>query len=133
MGARLYHVELMKRGLATSATESELAYIAALNYGLEAERHLAALRTVIFEQDGQFQECQRWLPYEVVELGAHALASGHEREFAICTLLVVAAVRSGFNSATSLAVKFGEQAADYDALPPVLRDEVLNAYAAADF
>lgn len=122
----------MKCSLVTSATESELAYIASLNYGLEAEQHMAALRKVIFEQDGQFQEGQRWLPYEVVELGAHALASGHEREFAICTLLVVAAVRSGFDSATSLSTKFEEQAASYAALPPVLRSEVLNAYEAAE-
>lgn len=123
----------MKSGLITSVTESELAYVASLNYGLEAQKHLAALRTVIFEQEGQFQESQRWLPYEVVELGAHALAPGHEREFAICTLLVVAAVRSGFDSATSLSAKFGTQAASYDALPSVLREEVLNAYEAAEY
>jgi hypothetical protein len=122
----------MKSDLVTSVTESELAYIASLNYGLEAQQHLAALRKVVFEQDGQFQEGQRWLPYEVVELGAHALATGHEREFAICTLLVVAAVRSGFDSATSLSTKFGEQAESYDALPPVLRKEILNVYESAE-
>lgn len=122
----------MKSALLTSATESELAYIASLNYGLEAEQHMSALRKVIFENDGQFQEGQRWFPYEVVELGAHALTSGHEREFTICTLLVVAAVRSGFDSATSLTVKFGEHAASYDVLPPALRAEVLNAYEAAE-
>ena len=119
-------------GLATSATESELAYIAALNYGLDAERHMAALRTVIFDQGGKFQEGQRWFPYEVVELGAHALAAGHEREFAVCTLLVVAAVKSGLDSATSLSTKFGEQAESYDALPPELREAILNAYEAAE-
>jgi hypothetical protein len=122
----------MTSTLVVSATEGELAYIASLNYGLEAEQHLAALRKVIFEQGGQFQEGQRWLPYEVVELGAHALAAGHEREFAICTFLVVAAVSSGFDSATSLSAKFDAHAASYDALPPVLRAEVLNAYEAAE-
>jgi hypothetical protein len=93
---------------------------------------LAALRKVVFEQDGQFQEDQRWLPYEVVKLCAHSLVAGHEREFAICTLLVVAAVRSGFDSATSLATKFGEQSASYDALPPLLREGILNAYEATE-
>ena len=122
----------MKSDLVTSATESELAYIASLNYGLQAPQHLAALRKVVFEQDGQFQEGQHWFPYEVVELGAHALTAGHEREFAICTLLVVAAVRSGFDSATSLPTKFVEQAESYDVLPPVLREEILNAYEAAE-
>lgn len=122
----------MKSGLLTSVTESELAYIASLNYGLQAQQHQAALRKVIFEQDGQFQEGQHWFPYEVVELGSHALAAGHEREFTICTLLVVLAVKTGFDSATSLPTKFGEQAESYDALPPVLRGEILNAYEAAE-
>jgi hypothetical protein len=122
----------MMSSFVASATEGELAYIASLNNGLEKQLHLDALRAVIHDQGGQFREGQLWHPYEVVELGAHALAPGHEREFAICTLLVIAAVNSGFDSATDLAEKFGEQSVSYDLLPLTLREEILNAYATTE-
>jgi hypothetical protein len=74
---------------------------------------------------------QYWHPYEVIEFGANALAPRHPREFAICTLLVLHAVATGYDTATDLAFKFETHAADYDALPTDLRDEILRAYAAA--
>jgi hypothetical protein len=115
-----------------SATESELSYIASLDYGQDAQRHLEALKAVLFEQHGLFRDGQAWYPYEVVELGSHSLAKGHEREFAICTLLVIEAVRTGFDSGTDLVEKLGERAADYDALPIALREDILSAYSAAE-
>lgn len=114
-----------------SATPPELSYIAGLNYGLEQPQHLDALRRVIFEQNGALTKEQFWFPYEVIELGAHALAAGHEREFAICTLLVIEAVRSGYDTSTDLSAKFNDRAQQYDTLPPLLRDEILSAYEAA--
>jgi len=75
--------------IVTSITESEPTFIAGLDYGQKQDQHLDALRKVIFEQDGVSTRPQYWFPYEVIELGAHSLESGHEREFAICTLLVV--------------------------------------------
>ena len=122
----------MVSALVLSTTESELSYVAGLDYGQNTQRHLDELRMVVFEQQGQFREGQTWYPYEVVELGAHSLGQGHEREFAICTLLVIEAVRSGFDSATNLGEKLDARAADYDALPPVLREEILHAYTAAE-
>ena len=79
----------MLSSIVTSITESEPTFIAGLDYGQKQDQHLDALRKVIFEQDGVSTRPQYWFPYEVIELGAHSLESGHEREFAICTLLVV--------------------------------------------
>jgi hypothetical protein len=114
-----------------SVTEQELAFIAGLDQGQHQDAHLEALRKVIFEQNGSLVRDQYWFPYEVIELGAHSLTPGHEREFAICTLLVIGSVRTGFDSATNLPSKFNDRAAQYDALPPSLREEVLAAYQAA--
>lgn len=114
-----------------SASEEELSFIAARDYGQDAPRHLAALKTVVLQRQGQFREGQRWYPYEVIELGSNSLVAGHEREFAICTLLVIEAVLTGFDSATDLGEKFANRAQDYEALPAQLREEILSAYVAA--
>ena len=116
----------------SSATYSELDFIARRDYGVESEKHLGALRRVIFEQSGIPLSGQEWFPYEVIELGAHHLQAGHEREFAICTLLVIGAVEAGFDTSTDLSQKFHDRAADYDALPVSLRDEILAAYTRAN-
>lgn len=113
-----------------SATERELDFIAGLDYGIGHERHLEALRKLIFGQHGLLEEDQCWYPYEVIELGSHHLQPGREREFAICTLLVIEAVRTGRDRWTELSDKFNDRASDYDALPPALRDEILGAYQA---
>lgn len=121
----------MTSALVQSITENELAYISAADYGQDARKHLDALHEVIFQQGGRLQGDQHWFPYEVVELVAHACKAGHEREYAICILLVIEAVVSGFDTSTDLAEKFDKQARDYDALPEQLRNEILSAYRAA--
>ena len=118
--------------LVLSASKRELEFIAALDYGQDVDQHLDALRTLLSEQQCKFKEGQVWFPYEVVELGSHALVPGHEREFAICTLLVIEAVRTGFDSGTDLNEKLSNRARDYDLLPTDLREEILSAYARAE-
>ena len=115
--------------LVATATDEELRFIAGLDHGLDAEQHLVALRRLIFERDCAFEAGERWFPYEVVELGAHGLQAGHEREFAICTLLVIHAVRTGFDKSTDLAEKFEQRAPDYSALTAALSTAILAAYA----
>src|ERR1700741_4297330 len=100
-----------------SVTESELTFIASLDYGVRADEHFAALKRVIYEQGGLPRADQYWFPYEVIELGAHHLEPSHEREFAICTFLVIAAVNAGVDCSTDLSQKFHDRAADYDRLP----------------
>jgi hypothetical protein len=113
--------------LLNSLSNDELQFIAAADYGEEQEAHLAALRNVVSAQ-GHLSEEQYWYPYEVIELRAHALEPGHEREFAACTLLVIQAVVDGYDSATPLGQKLADRAQDYDRLPSELRDMVLDAY-----
>lgn len=111
----------MVADLARTVTDDELAFIAALDYGQDIARHLAALRLVRREQKGIVSPKQRWFPYEVIELGAHALRPGHEREFSLCTLLVLANAAAGADTSTVLHAKFADRAADYDRLPCELR------------
>ncbi|TBR40599.1 MULTISPECIES: hypothetical protein [Dyella] len=110
--------------LVQTITENELGFIAGLDYGQDRDRHEAALRLVINQQGGQLKKAQQWFPYEVIELGAHHLQVGHEREFAICTLLVIRSVRSGFDKATDLAEKRAARDDDYRLLPANLRDAI---------
>ena len=118
--------------LIATMTDDELRYIAARDYGCDVDGHLAALRRVLFDQHGDFAEGDTWCPYEVVELCAHSLEPGHEREFALCTLLVIRAVAKGFDRATSLEAKFDEHASDYQSLPPELRDAILAGFMAVE-
>jgi hypothetical protein len=118
--------------LVRSVSASELAFIAGRDYGQDADRHLAALNAVCLEQGGIIGTDQYWFPYEVIELGAHTLAPGHEREFAICTLLVLANVSAGVDTSTDIQAKFADRAADYDSLPVTLREEILHAYQTAE-
>lgn len=113
-----------------SLTEAELKFIAEGDYGVDTDLHLDELVKLLHEQGGVLSEGQYWHPYEVVELGAHSLKPGHEREFAACTLLVINAVATGYDTSTRLDRKFDERASDYDRLPPPLRDLVLSAYMA---
>ena len=114
-----------------SITESELAYVASLDYGEDSLKHLEALRAVIFEQEGNLKAEQYWHPYEVIELGALSLEPGHEREFVICTLLVIQAVVSGYDKSTDLAERRMDKASYYAALPVGLGEKISNAYQAA--
>jgi len=114
-----------------SLTEVEIEFIAGAHDGQDATRHRDALHDVLDAQGGSFEDGQHWHPYEVVELVAQKLHAGHEREFAACTLMVVNAVIGEFDSGTDLASKLRDRSADYEALPPTLRDEILAAYAVA--
>ena len=118
----------MSSSLLKTATESELEYISGLDYGQNADVHLAALKAVIFDQAGNLTEDQRWFPYEVIELGSNALVPGHEREFFFCTMLVLQAARNGYDTSVDVLDKLTNRATEYDKLPALLRDEVLRAY-----
>ncbi|MEE5091194.1 hypothetical protein V2H26_14305 [Xanthomonas euvesicatoria] len=115
--------------LLQSLTPDEVRFIAQRDDSQDAERHSQALASVV-ARGGRFEQGEEWYPYEVVELGAHTLVPGHAREFAICTLLVIAAVADGFDLSTTLADKFQDRADDYAKLPPDLQQAILEAYAA---
>jgi len=114
-----------------SITDKELKYISERDYGSDAEKHLEALRSVIFKQNGLITEDQCWYPYEVVELGSNALHEGHEREFVICTLLIILNVKNGTDLVNDLDHKFESFSYEYDRLPKELSELVLNGYVGA--
>ncbi len=116
----------------SSATLDELSFIAGLDYGQSVQQHLTSLREVIERQNGVINQEQFYFPYEVIELGSNMLVSGHEREFAICTLLVVANVLAGSDTATDLSQKFSDHSQEYDQLPIHLKEAVLDAFYAAE-
>ena len=113
--------------LLKSITESELQFIASRDYDEDSSRHLEALRSVVLEQDGRFRDDQSWFPREVVELGAYSLVPGHEREFFICTMLVLFAIQHGESTVDPESL-FASASGYYDLLEPDLREEVLRAF-----
>lgn len=116
--------------LLQSLTAEELRFIAEADYGDDVDQHLLALQRVV-EDGGRLQQGQSFFPYEVIELRSHVCQRGHEREFVACTLVVLAAVASGYDTWTDLDLKFESRAQDYDALEPQYREPILSAYAAA--
>jgi hypothetical protein len=94
-----------------TASEQELWFIAGLDYGQSQEEHFQALKELIFQRNGTFLPTNSWFPYEVIELGANTAQVGHEREFAICSLLVIHGVVSGFDTWTELEQKFSNLSA----------------------
>lgn len=113
--------------LVKTITERELRFIAALDYAQDVERHLDALRAVIFQQDGHIMEHQNWFPLEVIELGAYSLEPRHEREFFFCTLLVLQALQNG-ESSVDPEILHENSRKYYDQLAPELRHEVLLSF-----
>jgi hypothetical protein len=89
-----------------TASEQELWFIAGLDYGQGQEEHFVALKELIFQRNGVFLPSNTWYPYEVIELGANSAKTGREREFTICSLLVIHGITSGFDTWTELEQKF---------------------------
>lgn len=111
-----------------SINNDELKFISRLDYGAGIKKHYAALKALIFEQGGIVNEDQYWYPYEVIELGSNSLQAGHEREFTICTLIVIHNVISGSDKTTDLEYKFETHAGEYDMLPETCKSLVMAAY-----
>jgi hypothetical protein len=117
----------------SSASETELRFISNLDYGQDNEKHFSALQSLLRDPECRFVPGEYWFPYEVIELGSHTLQPGHEREFAICTLLVLHAVRTGFDNSTDLSEKWADCEADYARLSPELSASILDAYTQVGF
>ena len=107
-----------------SISENEMEFIAGLDYGQESERHYAALKEVIFNQSCKITEKKCWFPLEVIELGSNSLQQGHEKEFTICTLLVL------LNNPEDVDYDFESSASNYDLLPNKYKKIILDTYVA---
>jgi len=110
-------------------TESEIEYVAGLEGGQDIQLHAEALKAVVFSQDGKIKQSQMWYPYEVIETCSHSLEKGHEREFFLCTLLVLHNVEQGADTHTDLESKLVSRKADYESLDEEHRELILSSYA----
>jgi hypothetical protein len=116
--------------LLATAKREELAFIAGLDYGQDQGAHLAALESLIFDRQGKFKDGEYWFPFEVIELGTNSVKPGHEREFALCCLLALEAINSGFDPVHDRESRFSAFEPHLSQVPPDLARILVEAYAA---
>lgn len=114
---------------ALTATTSELKFISERDYGQDADKHFAALETLIFEKAGRYPDDDFWYPLEVLELGANSVTAGHEREFVICCLLVLTAIDSGHCFSHDRESKYSQIEPLLPLLPTEMSEVLLSAFA----
>ena len=111
-----------------SITEEELQFISAADYEQDIEKHYKALKKLIFEQKGIINNEQSWFPYEVIELSSNSLKEHHEREFVICTLLIILNVNAGTDLTNDLEYKFSSFSGEYAKLSKPLSELILSEF-----
>lgn len=116
--------------LPRTATPDELSFIAGLDHGQDRERHQTELHELIFEREGRFKGCEVWFPLEVVKLGADSVTPGHEREFVICCLLVLSAIKTGHCFSHDVENKYSAIEPLLYQLPDEMAGLLVDAYAA---
>ena len=109
-----------------SISEEELNFISLSDYGNDSERHKEALKKLIFEQDCVVSDEQFWYPYEVVELARWECKTGHEREFAICNIIIALSIIAGEDTSNDVCYMIDNNAQEYDKLPVDIKELVLN-------
>jgi hypothetical protein len=114
-----------------SITEEELSYISQADRGEDIELHKAALRKLIFEQECIVNKDQYWHPYECVELNRWICEQGHEREFAICNIIIALSTISGADITNDPDYMLDIIADEYDELPTNMRELVLSCLISA--
>lgn len=113
--------------LARSITEEEIGYICtATGDSVDFEKHKAALRSLIFDQDCVITSEQCWYPYECVELMRWSCQQGHEREFAICNVIIAISIIADADHFNDPKDMLETIAPEYAKLPVILRKMVLN-------
>ena len=114
-----------------SISEAELNYIAAADYCRDIDQHKNALKELIFLQNGIMQKGQYWYPYEVIELNRWSCEEGHEREFAICHLIIALSIMAGTDISNSASHMLEKLENEYQKLPKELCELVVNAMSEA--
>lgn len=110
-----------------SVSEVELDYIAAADYGRDVDRHKKALKDLIFSQHGVMHKDQYWYPYEVVELRRWSCQQGHEREFAICHLIIALSIIAGTDISNCPTSMLEDLSHEYEKLPKEIYTLVIDA------
>ena len=124
----------MKQALefAKSISEAEIEFISQADYDQETEKHKEALRKLIFEQDCVITSEQSWHPYEVVELTKNQCKNGHEREFAICNVIIGISIIAGTDITNDSQDMLESISSEYDKLDKNTKELVINLLVEAD-
>jgi len=118
--------------LAKSITSEEIDFISMADYGNDSTQHKEALKKLIFDQGCVVTKDLPWCPYEVIELMRWSCKEGHEREFAICNIIIAISVVAGTDLSNEPQHMLNTIAPEYDKLPENLRELVLNILIKAD-
>ena len=110
-----------------SIKDEELEFISLADHGQDTKKHKAALRILIFEQNCIINAEQHWYPYEVVELTRWSCKEGHEREFAICNIIISLSIKNGMDRSNDPNEMLNQLATEYDKLPEDIKMIVLNS------
>ncbi|BFM06930.1 hypothetical protein [Halioxenophilus aromaticivorans] len=111
---------------AKSINLEEIKFISMADYGQDSTQHLESLKKLIFEQDCVVNGDQYWFPYEVVELARWNCKDGHEKEFAICNIIIALSIIAGADSSNDPTYMIDTNASEYDKLTEPVRDLVLG-------
>ncbi len=114
--------------LIKTITEEELKFISSADYNQDSLKHYKALKEVIFVQDGIVNNEQSWFPYEVIELSSNSLKENHQREFVICTLLIILNVKVGADTVNDLDSKFNSFSGEYEKLSNKYSEIIISEY-----
>jgi hypothetical protein len=121
--------------LIATVTETEIEYIAscdpAVSFGYgDAAESIASIRRVLFDQHGDVVD-ERKFAHEAVILCAGKLEEGHEREYALCTLLQHWWHCTGEVEHIDIDFELEQSERRYRDLPEPLRTAVFQAFADA--
>ncbi|MEM8595244.1 MAG: hypothetical protein AAGF76_02085 [Pseudomonadota bacterium] len=111
--------------LARSMTHNQRRSIAALDYGKDIERHLAALDAVLSRPDCIMTDEETWYPSEVVELVTH---SPDEDGFEAATALLLIQSVSGRDTVNHAGFRWGRNHHVYKSMEAPWRRPILDAF-----
>ena len=109
--------------LAKGMSEAQISTIAAADYGMDIDKHAAALREVLAHPECRFPKHSRWYPAEVVELVAHVPGNSGG---VICTALCILDDIHNNADYDQMAFRWGEHSAAYLEWPDSIRTPILR-------
>jgi hypothetical protein len=110
----------------TKLSESELKYIANLDYSQNSEKHYEALKNVIERRGIIDPDKEIWIPYEVVELCCNKIEEGHENEFYTCMKIIITNILEGKDLTKNLSEYILERLDMIEKLPSNYQEEILQ-------
>ena len=110
--------------LLNSLTDNEINFICNLDYGNDFQKHKNEFLKVIKNEGYVDLNNQNWYPYEVIELGSNWLQEGHEKEFTVCTLIVLKNILNENDLSNDIEIKLDNHSKDYESLNTEYRTQI---------